>query len=433
MSYGQVTRAYTDFGSVAVGSHSLAVPLTYHVDGLSVAPFVSVNRSGDFTMSGPLSCGDPNNCVLPLVFSPHAPGLRQGSVVVKDALSSRVLAVTPLVGIGASSEVSFLPGIVSVVIGLGPPNGYGLPSSGPAKQVTLRTPTSLTFDPAGDLFVADRQSNMVLKYTVGTGNVSIIAGTGRSGYTGDGHAASQATLNAPSGIAVDSAGNLYIADTGNNVIRMVGAETQVISTFAGAGSNYGIDGLGDGGPAKGASLNNPSALLLDRQGNVYVSDTGNNLVRKIDLSGTISIFAGSHAGSTFAGGNDGLGDGGDAAGATLNKPAGLAWDPSGTHLYVADAHDNLVRVVDLINKGIAVFAGSAGAPGGLHGDGLRATAATLNNPEALAVDPAGNLYIADSGNYTVRRVDAISGIITTAAGTGISPGYASGGLRAACR
>ncbi|HEY7306247.1 MAG TPA: choice-of-anchor D domain-containing protein, partial [Bryobacteraceae bacterium] len=427
-SYAQLTNAPRDFGSVAVGSISSPVLLVYHFAKLGVAPAISLKGSADFSISGTVNCSDPNNCIVPVRFAPRAPGLREASVIVKDGLSNELLATMPLVGNGVGPEASLLPGVLSTIVGSGPPSGYGVPSNGSASQVRMRTPGSIAFDREGNLFVADGQSNMVLKYTAGTEKIAIVAGTGRAGYSGDGQPAIDATLNAPSGVAVDSVGNLYIADAGNNVIRVVDGNSRVISTIAGGGSNYGVDGLGDGGPARNASLSSPSAVIVDRQGNVYLSDTGNNVVRKIDLSGTISIVTGSYPGATAASGSDGLGDGGAAAAAVLNKPAGLALDLSGAHLYVADTNDNLVRVVDLTKKQIAVFAGSPGAPAGFHGDGSRATMATLNNPEAVAVDPAGNVYIADSKNHVVRRVDALTGMITTLAGVGDGPGYASNAI-----
>ncbi len=410
---GQIARVSEDFGPTAVGTVSVPRSIAYHLTGLSAAPYVFASGAADFGITGKMTCSDPNNCAVAVTFSPHVPGLRQGSVLVKDSVSNALLAVTPLVGTGVAPQTSIMPGAISTIAGAG--NG-------------LKAPVSVAVDPLGNLILGDASANMVFKYTMATGQLSIVAGKGTPGYGGDGQRATAATLNGPAGVALDNAGNVYIADTGNNVIRMVDANTQVITTVAGGGSNYGKDGLGDGGLATGASLTSPTAVAVDRTGNVYISDTGNNLVRKIDTAGIISIVAGSGPAVVSTPGIDGLGDAGSATTAILAKPAGLAVDIAGTHLYIADANDNLIRVVDLTKNQIGVSAGMAGGPAGFQGDGARATSASLNAPKAVALDPAGNLYIADSKNHVVRRVDVISGIITTVTGTQNGVASAPSGL-----
>jgi len=419
MCSAEVSRSSQDFGSVAVGGVSTPASMVYQFAGLATAPNASITGSADFAIAGKLSCGDPNNCTVAVTFSPHMPGLRKGSIVLKDSVSSAVLAVTPLVGTGVAPQASITPGMISSVIG---------PGNGQANGVSVKGPASVAVDPAGNIFVADASANAVFKYTATTGQLTIFAGTGTPGYSGDFKRASTAMLNAPSGIALDNAGDVYIADTGNNVVRMVDANTQVITSVAGGGSNYGNDGLGDGGLATGAALVGPTAVAVDRAGNIYISDTGNNLVRKIDTTGVITVVAGSTPGMASTPGIDGLGDGGSATTAVLMKPSGLAVDVAGVHLYIADTNDNEVRVVDLTKKQITLLAGTPGAPGGFQGDGSLAASAELNAPKAVALDAAGNLYIADSNNHAIRRVDAISGTITTVAGMKNEVGYTATGF-----
>ncbi len=204
------------------------------------------------------------------------------------------------------------------------------------------------------------------------------AGTGTGGYTGDGGMASAAQLNACTGIAVDGAGNIYIADRGNNVVRKVNT-AGVISTFAGTGTaGY----SGNGGPAALANLNMPSAVTTDAAGNVYIADNGNNTVRVVNTTGTIRNFAGNGAP-----GNSGNGD--TAHLGSLNGPLGLAFDQAG-NLYIADAVNNSIRMVSAGTHLLSTVAGT-GLQGN-SGDGGAATAATLYAPASVATDALGNVY-----------------------------------------
>jgi trimeric autotransporter adhesin len=255
----------------------------------------------------------------------------------------------------------------------------------------------------------------------GSGTISTVAGTTKIGYSGDGGSAISAELWAPSGVAVDASGNLYIADIADNVVRKVTASTGMITTVAGDSPYPEIVGgySGDGGPAVSAKLNGPVGVALDASGNLYIADAGNGLIRKVAAStGVITTVAGN-----IAGGNVGFsGDGGPAVKAQLNKPFGVAADASG-NLYIADSGNNVIRKVSASTGIITTVAGNgsnAGTnPGGFSGDNGPATSAELSDPEGVALDASGNLYIADATNWRVRKVDASTGVITTVAGNGI--------------
>jgi len=246
------------------------------------------------------------------------------------------------------------------------------------------------------------------------GTINTVAGVGMGGYSGDGGAAWMAQLNSPFGVAVDSGGNLYIADTLNHRVRKVDASGN-ISTVAGNGT----DGYsGDGGAAASAQLNKPFGVAVDSGGNLYIADTFNHRVRKVDASGNISTVAGNGTAGYS-------GDGGAAASAPLNKPYGVAVD-SGGNLYIADTFNHRIRKVDASgNISTVAGTGTAGNPG----EGEFATSANIKYPYGVAVDSGGNLYIADTLNHRVRKVDA-SGNINTVAGNGTG-GYSGDGGAAA--
>jgi len=255
----------------------------------------------------------------------------------------------------------------------------------------------------------------------GSGTISTFAGNAKIGYSGDGGSAISAELWAPSGVAVDASGNLYIADLGDNVVRKVTASTGMITTVAGDSTYMGADThggySGDGGPAVSAELNGPVSVALDPSGNLYISDGGNNVVRKVAAStGIITTVAGHFSLGGYSG------DGGPAVKAQLNNPYGIAADISG-NLYIADTRNNVVRKVSASTGIITTVAGNgynAGInSGGFGGDNGPATSAELSYPEGVALDASGNVYIADTLNIRVRKVDASTGVITTAAGNGV--------------
>ena len=239
-----------------------------------------------------------------------------------------------------------------------------------------------------------------------SGTIATIAGIGEAGHSGDGGPAVQARLDSPSGVALDGAGNLYIADGFNHRIRRVDT-SGTITTIAGTGK---AGHSGDGGPAVQARLNSPSGLTLDGAGNLYVADGFNHRIRRVDTSGAITTVAGTGESGLERGGYGG--DGGPAVAARLNLPVGVALDRSG-NLYIADKENHRIRRVDA--SGIITTIAGIG-PGQFSGRDRPANVAALHRPGAVAVDRSDNLYIADSGYHHVRRVST-TGRMTTIAGT----------------
>jgi trimeric autotransporter adhesin len=277
-------------------------------------------------------------------------------------------------------------GSLSLTAGVGSSEYSG--DGGQAASAQLSNPEGVAVDSAGNLYIADSGNNRIRKVTP-AGIISTVAGNGTSGFSGDGGPATMARLFMPIGVAVDSAGNIYIADTFNLRIRKV-TLTGTITTVAGNGSKgYG----GDGSPATAAKLNSPSGVMVDSAGNIYIADSGNNRIRKVTPAGIISTVAGNGA--------RGYGGDGDAAtSAKLNSPSGVAVDSAGD-LYIADRDNRRIRKVTLAGT-ITTVAGNGDF--GYSGDGGAATSAKLNSPSGVAVDSAGNLYIADSGNHRIRKV-----------------------------
>ena len=286
-----------------------------------------------------------------------------------------------------------------------------LGDNGPATAAFLLGPGGLAMDTAGSLYIAEAYVGRVRKVTSG-GTISTYAGGAFTGPVGDGGPATAAMLSSAAGLAVDSAGNLYIATGHDDRIRKV-TPGGIISTIAGVGS---AGFSGDGGPATAANLNDAAGLALDAAGNLYFADRYNQRIRKIDLSGTITTVAGNGAASYY-------GDTGPAMAAAFNQPGGIAFDGSG-NLYIADTGNNRIRKIDNTSGIVTTVAGSSMA--GCGGDGGPALGAALSNPSDLRIDPAGNLYIVDTGCERIRKVTP-GGIITTVAGTGVSGFSGDGG------
>ncbi len=278
----------------------------------------------------------------------------------------------------------------------------------PATTIPLILPSAIVFDLAGDLYIAEAGNHVIYKVDT-TGQISTVAGTAIQGFSGDGGPATSARLDSPQGLALD-ADTLYIADTHNHVIRKLNLTTGQISTIAGSGSS-GFSG--DNGPAVRALLDVPTALALDAQNNLYIADTGNHRIRRIAAAtGIITTVAGK--------GTQGFsGDNGPAISAAIDSPTGLAIDVAG-NLFLADTHNDRIRRIAAATGLITTIAGT-GAPG-FSGDKAQAYAAALALPHGLALDAAGNLYLADTANHRIRVIDGKTGVITTVAGTGIQ-GY----------
>jgi uncharacterized protein (TIGR03437 family) len=273
---------------------------------------------------------------------------------------------------------------------------------GPANKVEMSGPTAVTVDSSGNIYFADSRNNRIRK--LAGGNVTTIVGNGLVSYSGDGGPAVSAQLNAPLGVAVDPAGNIYIADTSNNVVRKIGTNGN-ITNFAGnasAGSN------GDGGVATAAQLSGPQGVAVDSAGNVFIADTLNNKIRKVTPGGTISTFGSS---------------------ANLNQPYGVTTDSAG-NVYVAEFGGHRVRRISADGGTVTTVAGNGNQ--GYSGDGGAPTGAMLNGPKSVAFDSVGNIYIADGGNNRVRKIspDGSGGLrIDTIAGNGLG-GYDTDGVSA---
>ncbi len=283
---------------------------------------------------------------------------------------------------------------------------------GQATDASLDQPYGSAVDARGDLFIVDAGDNVIREVSP-SGVITTVAGDGVAGFSGDGGPATRAELSDPTAVAVDSAGDLYIADFGNNRVRMV-SPSGVITTIAGNGT---FGDSGDNGPATAAAISGPAGIAVDAAGDVFLTDPFHGLVRKVSPSGVITTVAG--------GGEPGvLGDGGPATDATLTDPEGIAVDAFGD-LFIADFGASRIREVN--NVGIITTVAGSGIAG-YAGDGGPAAAgsAQLNLPSGVAVDAAGNLFIADTFNRVIRGV-APDGAISTVAGNGAPIYFGDGG------
>ena len=307
--------------------------------------------------------------------------------------------------------------VITTFAGNGSPGDLG--DSNPATAAELRNPNGVAVDGAGNLYIADSGNNVVRMVST-NGIITTVAGNGSSGYAGDGNPATSAELRGPMAVALDNLGNLYVADTGNNVIREV-ATNGTISTVAGNNS-IGGSYSGDLGLATNAALWNPSGVTVDASGNLYIADFENNVVRMVDTNGEINTIAGNYdLGGAYSG------DGGPAVFAGMNQPSGVALDSAG-NLYIADSGDSLILKVDT-NGIISAYAGDINEGPGYSGDWGQATNSQLNQPFGVTLDNSGNVYFSDTYNQVIRKVDT-NGIITTVAGNfNIGTGYfGDGGL-----
>jgi sugar lactone lactonase YvrE len=279
----------------------------------------------------------------------------------------------------------------------------------PLGGITLNDPLAVAVDRSGNLFIADSLNNVIREVDT-AGRVSTVAGNGRPKYAGDHGPATSASLNHPGGLAVDASGNLYINDENNFVIRKV-STNQVISTVVGTGkSGY----SGDGGPATKAQIAGALGVAVDAAGNLYIADTGNCVIRKVNKKGIISTIAGDGAAAYY-------GDGGPAMLASLRYPTDVALDTAG-NLYIADYFNGAVRKVDTYQF-ISTVAGTGAQAYG--GDTQSARTASLHGPVRIALDSKGNLYVETDGDGRIRQINSDQ-IINTIAGNG-SYGYSGDG------
>lgn len=342
--------------------------------------------------------------------SPFPPATAHGSYFASIAVSGGVppysWTVTGLGGLLTTSTGT----PIATIAGDGVEGFAG--DGGAATQAQIADHGGIAVDALDNVYFADSVTSRVRVITA-SGTISTFAGTGKAGYHGDNIPAAQAQLNSPTGLVVDRAGNVYIADTGNSCIRMVSAATGLISTVAGTRvAGY----SGDGFAASIADLNHPGGVAVDSSGNLYIADSGNSRVREVAAAtGLITTVAGT--------GTPGYsGDNGPGALAQLNNPYALAVDAQGD-MYIADltgaagasGTTGRIREVSASTNVITTVAGNGVA--GYNGDGIAATESELSNPVSVAVDASGAVYVADAGNNRVRVVSAL-GVIGSAAGTG---------------
>jgi sugar lactone lactonase YvrE len=282
----------------------------------------------------------------------------------------------------------------------------------PAAHAGLVGPAGLAIDTAGNLYISDAWADCVRRVDR-AGVIATVAGSGRSGYAGDGGPAASALLHTPLGLSLDARGRLFIADWGNHCVRVVSPEGVIETLAGGGGPGFG----GDGGPARRARLWDPQDIALDADGMLYILDEVNHRVRRVDERGVITTVVGSspsgHGRGVFGG------DGGTATRARLSHPLGLAFGPDAA-LYIADSDNNRIRRVGA--DGVITTIMGIGRPGrhrgGFAGDGAPARKAALRHPLDLAFDGQGNLYIADLAQARVRRIGLTGLVSSTAAASG---------------
>ncbi|HLK22199.1 MAG TPA: hypothetical protein VKT81_24800 [Bryobacteraceae bacterium] len=299
---------------------------------------------------------------------------------------------------------------------------YPLGDQGPATKALLSQPFGVALDGNGNLYIPDSLDNRIRKVVILTGQITTVAGNGISGFAGDGGPATAAEISDPAAVALDSSGNLYIYDTGNEVIRKVDASGN-ISTVVGTPFKSGA--TGDGGLANAATLNLHAGggLAFDKSNNLYIADVLNSAIRMVNATtGKISTFAGT------IGKYGNAGDGGAATSAQLTYPFGIAFDPAG-NLFISDAYVFAIREVSAKDGTIKTIAGTPGKPG-YAGDGGPAASALMSYPYDLATDSQGNVYFADLSNNVIRKVTVGSTpptISTIAGNQPLGPGFAGDG------
>jgi sugar lactone lactonase YvrE len=290
-------------------------------------------------------------------------------------------------------------GVITTIAGNGTMGYSG--DGGQATDAEFFDPNTIAFDKAGNLYITDFENEVIRKVITSTGIINTIAGTGTLGYSGDGGQATAAQLSSPVGIALDTAGNIYFSDEGNNDVRKITISTGIITTVVGTGT-AGYNG--DGSQATAAELYGPTILQFDISNNLYICDTHNSVIRKVITStGIITTIAGNGT-AGFSG------DEGAATAAELNIPEGMTLDSLG-NIYLSDALNNRVRKINTAGIIVTIAGiGPSAASGSYGGDGGLAINAQLNVPAGLALDSHNNLYIAEDNNYRVRKVSNVSSI-----------------------
>jgi sugar lactone lactonase YvrE len=405
---GNGTAGFSGDGGPALNAQ-IAIPEGIAVDGSGNLFIAEPNNSRvrEVTTDGKINTiagngtagfsGDGGPAIGAQLFLPYGVAIdSSGGVLISDLNNGRIRRVD------TSGNINTVAG--SAVRGFA---GDG----GAATSAQMVSPYRVAVDEGGNLLIADGGNQRVRKVST-AGIISTVAGNGTAGFSGDGGPATSAQLNLPYGVALDAAGNLFIAEQNNNRVRVVNP-SGVITTFAGTGT---AGFSGDGGPAGSAQLRNPSDIVVDPSGNTFIADSTNYRVRKVAPGGVISTIAGN--------GNLGFSDG-TAATAQFNRPMGAVLDAAG-NLYITDLNNQRVRKLALAGT-VSTVAGNGTA--GSSGDGGPATSAQLNTPYAIAIDSAGNLFIADSNNHRIRKVTP-AGTISTVVGAGGGAGFSGDGTQA---
>lgn len=330
-------------------------------------------------------------------------------LTLKKELASCLFIVTTLLTITVHAQ------IITTVAGDGTLGSTG--NGGLATSAELSHPNCVAFDDSGNYYIGDETANVVRKVNILTGVISTIAGTGTAGYSGDHGLATLATLDDPIGVAIDANGNIFIGDFSNDVVRKITKSTGIITTIAGIHGSPGFNG--DNIQATTAELDGPRYVALDKNGNLYIADAANSRIREIDTTtGIITTVAGDGTASFF-------GDGGLATSAELDYPYGVALDDS-NNIYIADQSNNRVREVRVLTGIINTVAGDGSTTH--SGDGSLAISAGIHGPCTVSVAGNGDMFIAATGENTIRKVTKTTGIITTFAGTTVGGYIGDGGL-----
>ena len=407
-----LAQVATPFPSaVAIGQQSSPVQLTVTMSaiGTPVDPeAVTLGVDGqDFSIAPGGSCSSDlpvttvgQQCTVNVIFSPIYPGLRLGAVLIKNTDGS-LLGSSQVEGVGTGSLAVLDPGRVDTVAG---DTEWFYEGDGVlATTASIHEPAGIFVDPAGNIYLSDTENYRIRRVDAQTQKIETIAGTGNPGYSGDGGLAAQAAISTPAGLAIDGAGNIYFADSGNQIVRRIDVDG-TITTVAGVPQAQGYSG--DGGPATTAKLSLPEGVALDGAGDLYIADTGNSVIRRVDAAtDTITTVAG-------VPGSQGFNGDGSTTTSQLNSPWTVTVGPDNS-LYIADTYNNRIRRVS--GGMLSTVAGSGTQ--GFGGDNGPAASAVLNLPIGVTLDPAGDLYIADSGNDRVRKVSVSTGDVTTGTAT----------------
>ncbi len=410
---------FQPFTSFSTGSNPAFDIASADFNGDGLMDFVTVGelalvalneQTGSFSTAGVSVSGNGSHSVV-AQYSDTMRGLITSPAVV-------LAAIPPPVSSGgvvsSQSALVFVPSEISTIAGNGTSGSSG--DGGPGTSAELNTPFASALDGQGNLYIADSNNNKIRLWNHTTGVITTFAGTGVAGSSPNGSLAANTLMNGTRGLYVNQVGDVYYTDFGSSCVRKIDASTTQVSTVAGVCNSAGFSG--DGGLATNALLNSPAAVVFDTTGNMFIADLNNSCVRKVNASnGVISTIAGQCGLPGFSG------DGGSATSALMNNEKYIALDKAGD-LYIGDTLNNRIRKVDVISGIISTVAGTGAAAYG--GDGGSPTLATLNQPAGIAFDGLGNLYIADQANNVLRFINQTTGTISTLAGSGTA-GYSGDG------